>query len=146
MLSTIKDCHPKNDRDTFQYLEGLKGVKVLVVDDNEDSCYLISFTLEIYGFQVITATNALDALNLMDEFQPDILVSDLAMPYVDGYSLIRKIRNQNFIKKDVPAIAVTAVDTGEAISLALESGFQVCLIKPVDPDNFAQVITNIYNK
>jgi CheY-like chemotaxis protein len=139
--STIKDYHLKKDRDTFQYLEGLK---VLVVDDDPDSRCLITFILEDYGIQVMTAASAVEALEIIEQFQPDILVSDIAMPYVDGYSLIRRIRSNNSPDNSIPAIAITAVDAQEGHDLALKSGFQAYLIKPIEPDDLAELIVSLH--
>ncbi|KAB8330912.1 response regulator [Scytonema tolypothrichoides VB-61278] len=141
MLSITKDYHPKNDRDIFQYLEGLK---VLVVDDDPDTRCLMTFILEDYGIRVMTAASALEALEVIKQFQPDILVSDIAMPYVDGYSLIRTIRSNYSWDNSIPAIAITAVGTEEGHDLAFKSGFQAYLIKPIEPDDLAELIVSLH--
>jgi CheY-like chemotaxis protein len=92
----------------------------------------------------MTSASALEALEVMGLFQPDVLVSDIVMPNVDGYSLIRRIRHDGSPNKDIPAIAVTSLDTEETLDLAIKSGFQAFLIKPVEPDDFAELILSLY--
>jgi CheY-like chemotaxis protein len=132
--------HPKDDREDFQSLAGLR---VLVVDDDTDSCILISFILESYGAHVMTAASGLDALVVMKQFEPNVLVSDIAMPHVDGYSFLRRVRVLNNPLANIPAIAVTAMDAEEGRALAFESGFQAYLIKPIEPDDVAREIEKI---
>lgn len=104
MVNTTKPCDTSQVRDN----QALVGIKVLIVDDDQDSLDLASFILEACGVKVITAVSALDALEALNKFQPQILVSDIAMPYVDGYSLIRRVRQGKSPSQDILAIAVTA--------------------------------------
>ncbi|GAA6619062.1 hypothetical protein NUACC26_048740 [Scytonema sp. NUACC26] len=130
--------HPNDDRSSIPTLEGLP---ILVVDDDTDNLILMTFILEQSGAKVITASSAIEALEVIQKFELRLLVADISMPQVDGYSLIRKIRNLNSPQKDIPAIAVTAIATEEGRSFAVTSGFQSYLVKPVDPDDFvAEVI------
>ena len=91
MVNAAKPC----DTSQVRASQALAGIKALVVDDDQDSCDLTRFLLEIYGIEVMTAVSALDALEVIKKFQLDILISDIAMPDVDGYSLIRRIRQSN---------------------------------------------------
>ncbi|ARV60878.1 two-component system response regulator [Nostocales cyanobacterium HT-58-2] len=143
MSNHFDNCHPEDDRNHFQTLDGLR---ILVVDDDPDSLVLTTFILESYGVETMTATSALEALEVMKHFTPDVFIIDIAMPEVDGYSLIRKIRTLNPPQNQIPAIALTAIDSEEGLDLALKSGFQSYLTKPTEHSNLATEITNILSK
>ncbi|MCC5639395.1 response regulator [Nostoc sp. CHAB 5844] len=130
MTNNYEDSHLQDDINNDQSLEGLQ---ILVVDDNEDSLYLTTFILESYGVQVTTATSALEALEVIKNFRFDILIFDIAMPKVDGYSLIRKVRQMLLLQKlYTPAIALTALNSDDSYNLAFLSGFQSYVHKPVE--------------
>jgi CheY-like chemotaxis protein len=131
MNSNAEDPHPQEDTKYFQPLDSLR---VLLVDDNEDSLILTMFMLENNGLQVKTATSVSQALETIKQLKFDILISDIAMPEVDGYSLIRKIRESSISEqREIPAIALTALSSDESRSMALASGFQSYVNKPVEP-------------
>lgn len=131
MMTNAEIPHPQEDAKNFQSLDSLR---VLVVDDNEDSLILTKFILENNGFQVKTATSVLEALETIQQLKFDILISDIAMPEIDGYSLMRKIRNSSISEqREIPAIALTALSCDESRSMALASGFQSYVNKPVEP-------------
>ncbi|MFL9823121.1 response regulator [Tolypothrix campylonemoides VB511288_2] len=132
MINHTYDCHPNDVENNSQALDGLRA---LVVDDDVDNGILIAFILALYGIQVTTVSSAIEALEIIKECQPNILISDIVMPQVNGYSFIRKIRNLNTTLSMIPAIAITALATKDDCDLALASGFNVCLIKPIDPDD-----------
>ncbi|RUR75497.1 response regulator [Chlorogloeopsis fritschii PCC 9212] len=141
ILSSNSDyLHLKNDRNIFQSLDGLR---ILVVDDSADSCSLVSFILEGYGVKVMTAATALEGLEVIEKFQPNLLISDIVMPEIDGYSFIRQVRSLGSTLGKIPAIAVTAMCREEDFNLAIECGFQSCLSKPIDPTNLALEIAKL---
>lgn len=119
----------------------LHGLKVLVVDDDHDSCDLMSLVLQSYAAEVETAFSAQQALAVLEQFKPDLLISDIAMPGEDGYSLIGKVRRLRH--QDIPAIAVTAVMEEGGSRDALIAGFDRCLAKPIDLDSLVVVIQNL---
>lgn len=143
MSNTSESRHPNDDIRNFQTLDGLR---IVVVDDDADSLVLTTFILESYGVETVTATSALEALEVIKQFIPDVLIIDIAMPEVDGYSLIRKVRRLNSPQNQIPAIAVTAMDSQEGRDLALKAGFQSYLIKPTDPNHIVTEIVNILTK
>ncbi|HEY9675319.1 MAG TPA: response regulator [Waterburya sp.] len=120
------------------------GLRVLLVDDNIDNLELLAIILEQYGTEVITAASAAEAIQAIAQSIPDILISDIAMPLEDGYSLIRQIRKlppeQGGL---IPAIALTAYAKNEDRLLALEAGFQMHLPKPIDPDELIAVVMKL---
>jgi CheY-like chemotaxis protein len=111
----------------------LEGLRILVVDDNQDSQFLVQMIFEYYQAQVKTATSALEAIKTMKEWQPDILISDIWMNDKDSYWLIRSIREKQVSQgRFIPAIAVTGYV--ENLDDALSAGYQNVMLKPFDPD------------
>lgn len=119
----------------------LKGLRVLVVDDDADTLELNAIILEQYGAQVITAASVSAAIVVITQFKLDILVSDIAMPEEDGYSLIRKVRTLEAEQGGfLPAIALTAYARDTERILALDAGFQMHVKKPVDPIELVTIV------
>jgi CheY-like chemotaxis protein len=124
----------------------LTGLKILVVDDEVDTRELIAFILEQAGAKVTTAVSAMEALQVIAQTKFDVLVSDIGMPDMDGYMLIRQIRAmQSERNSQIRAIALTAYAGEIDQQQALAAGFQHHIAKPVDPDQLVQVITNLVN-
>src|ERR1051326_45421 len=119
------------------------GVRILVVDDEPDSRDLICTILTRCGSVVRCSESASDAIQAFTEWNPDLLLSDIAMPNEEGYSLIRKVRKLRSKRaKTIPAIALTAYATEEDRSMALAAGFQTHLAKPVEPDSLLESIAS----
>nr|WP_268890153.1 response regulator [Gloeocapsopsis dulcis] len=117
----------------------LQGVRVLVVDDEVDMQELVLAILEQYGAEVRIAASATDALLILDSFVPDVLISDIGMPNIDGYMLMRQVRQRS----RVPAIALTAYAGEYDQQQAMTAGFQDHLAKPVEPEKLVQAIANL---
>jgi PAS domain S-box-containing protein len=122
-------------------LEGapsLEGVQVLVVDDNVDARIFAATVLEACGAEVVTVSSAADALEAVQRLKPHVLVSDLAMPGEDGFTLIEKVRALGTWQGGrTPAIALTARAAAVDRKRALLAGYQTYLVKPVDPAELA---------
>ncbi|MBD2435775.1 response regulator [Nostoc sp. FACHB-110] len=141
MANNFEHSHLHDDIKDYQSLEGLQ---ILVVDDNEDSLFLMTVILENYGVQVTTATSAILALEAIKNSRFDVLIFDIAMPEVDGYSLVRKARQMLLLQQRLtPAIALTALSSEESYNLALLSGFQSYVNKPVDAGILIAEITKL---
>ncbi|MBD2447509.1 response regulator [Nostoc sp. FACHB-152] len=141
MANNFDNSHLQNEINDYQSLEGLQ---ILVVDDNEDSLFLTTLILENYGMQVTTATSATLALEAIKNLRFDILIFDIAMPEVDGYSLIRQARRMLLLqKRHPPAIALTALSSDESYNTALLSGFQSYINKPVDASILIEEIAKV---
>jgi PAS domain S-box-containing protein len=122
----------------------LAGLRVLVVDDEVETCQLLSLMLAGYGAQVKTAASATEALEQLKEWQPDVLLSDLGMPGEDGYELVRKLRaSTSGPGHELLAIALSAYAGAETRKQALAAGFQMHLSKPITHDFLASVIANL---
>ena len=119
----------------------LGGVHVLAVDDDSDALALVAELLQAAGARVSTATSADDALRVIEAEVPQVLVTDLGMPRVDGIQLIMKIRGHHspFVRR-MPAAALTAYARSEDRVKALRAGFQIHLAKPIDP---AELVTAV---
>ncbi len=112
----------------------LSGLQVLVVDDEDDARELIKRILNDCNADVLTAATATEALNLLQHARPDLMVSDLGMPEVDGYGLLDRIRALGPARGgNLPAIALTAFARSEDRVRALSSGFLAHISKPVEP-------------
>jgi PAS domain S-box-containing protein len=117
------------------------GLNVLLVDDDEDAREALRLILQQNGMLVTTAASAREAYELVERLQPDILLSDIAMPGEDGLSLIRRVRMLPFERGGhVPAIALSAYAGAEDRRQALLAGFQRHMPKPVDPAHLLAAI------
>jgi CheY-like chemotaxis protein len=122
----------------------LDGVKILAVDDEPDARHLLTVLLEQFGAVVKTADSAQSARQLLEEFEPDVLVSDIGLPEEDGYSLIRKIReSEKATEKRLPAVALIAFARTEDRFQALAAGYNMHVPKPVEPAELALVISRL---
>ena len=122
----------------------LKGVALLVVDDNDDGREMLVTALRQYGAKVKSVATAREALDVLLEshFAADVLISDVGMPNTDGYEFIRQIR-ANAVTRDIPAIAVTAYANPEDRIQAVVAGYQAHLAKPVDPSVIAASVASL---
>ncbi|MBA2379068.1 MAG: PAS domain-containing protein [Blastocatellia bacterium] len=124
----------------------LAGLHVLVVDDEEDGRELIATVLELRGARVTLASSSAEALEKLGSEQPDVILSDIGMPGEDGYTLIKKIRDRPVERGgEIPAVALTAYAGAQDREMALRSGFQVHVPKPVDPKTLVDIIAGLAN-
>ncbi|HEX8845560.1 MAG TPA: ATP-binding protein [Pyrinomonadaceae bacterium] len=127
-----------------QPLPSIAGVRVLLVDDDQDTINMLAFALTEFKAVVQTATSAAEALEVLEWYKPDVLVSDLAMPGEDGYSLIHKVRGLEASGvNQIPAVALTAYVRVEDRMRALSAGFNMFVPKPVEPNELITVIANL---
>jgi PAS domain S-box-containing protein len=123
----------------------LRGLKILLVEDEVDTRDLLVQLLSSSEAEVMAAESASEALEILTEWQADILVSDISMPEVDGYSFIRQVRAGD-CQPNIPAIALTAHARAEDRRIALAAGFQEHLSKPVSLDDLAQLIAKLVGR
>ncbi|MBD2629183.1 GAF domain-containing protein [Anabaena variabilis FACHB-164] len=122
----------------------LNGVQVLVVDDDTDTRDLVAFLLEQAGAKVIAAASGGEAFAALAQSQPDVILSDIGMPDMDGYMLLRQIRALPPEQGgQIPAIAFTAYAAEFDQQQALSAGFQKHIPKPVEPEVLVQAILQI---
>ena len=121
----------------------LKGLKILLVDDDADSREAFSLTLKQHGAEVIAVESVKQALAEYDRQELDILISELAMPEDDGYSLIDTIRNSEKEKSSILAIALTACASKEDKQRAYSAGFNLHISKPVQFDKLIESLLSL---
>jgi PAS domain S-box-containing protein len=119
----------------------LEGVRVLLVDDDPNMLNLTTFVLEQFKAIVHTATSGAAALECFPQFCPDILISDIAMPELTGYELLRQIRLKP--EGQIPAIAFTAYSSEAHREDSLQAGFAYHLVKPVEPEELVRVMLSL---
>lgn len=125
----------------------LIGVRVLVVDDEADSREFVAFVLEQSGAIVTSAASGIDALQAISRSTPDLIVSDIGMPQMDGYMLMRQIRALPAAQKSqIPAIALTAYAGELDRQQAIAAGFRQHLTKPVEPDQLIEAIARLVSQ
>jgi PAS domain S-box-containing protein len=154
MLPLLKQEHDRdgNVRDPAISLlpdsaSQLQDVRVLAVDDEADMRDYITFVLEQTGADVTVANSAQAAIALLSQDQPDIIISDIGMPHLDGYMLLKQIRSLSSAQGgSVPAIALTAYAAEYDQQKALAAGFQLHLPKPVEPDQLIKAILGLLGK
>ena len=118
-------------------------MRVLVVDDEANAREVFTTMLQSFGASVKAVESAGRALEVLEEFRPNILVSDIAMPGEDGHSLIRKIRALKSKLAHIPALALTAYAGQEDVQRAHLAGFQTHVAKPVDANKLALAIARL---
>ncbi len=122
----------------------LTDLRVLIVDDEADMSALAEFILAQQGAKVTVASSATEALTILTQFIPDVLVSDIGMPEMDGYMLMRQVRKLGSEQGGtIPAIALTAYASEYDRRQALAAGFQLHLPKPVEPEALVEAIVRV---
>ncbi|MEW6249885.1 MAG: PAS domain S-box protein [Planctomycetota bacterium] len=117
------------------------GLRILAVDDERDALDLLQRLLADRGAEVLTAESAEEALDLLKRRQPDVLISDIGMPRLDGYELIRQVRRLPIERGGaIPAVAVTAFARGIDRQVALQAGYNAHLSKPVEPGELLSLV------
>jgi signal transduction histidine kinase/response regulator RpfG family c-di-GMP phosphodiesterase len=123
------------------FSKALKGLRILVVDDEADSRDLVSAIITHCGGKVKCCESTTEALQTFSEWKPDLLVSDIGMPNEDGYTLIRKLRKLRLKRaKEIPAVALTAYATDDDRARTRAAGFQTHVAKPIEPELLVRTI------
>ena len=122
----------------------LDRLRILVVDDDRDTLEVMKQLLEQAGAEVVAAGSAAEALSVLEEQVPDVLVSDIGMPGQDGYALIREVRRLAPERGGkVPAAALTAFTQSDARQQVLLAGFQLYLAKPIEPTELTDAVARL---
>jgi CheY-like chemotaxis protein len=133
--ATVPRVQPRTDREppALEEVPRLDGVHVLAVDDEPDSLNLLRAVLEAAGATVTTSRSGPAALEAARQRAPDVMVADIGMPGMDGLQLIRTLRQMDEPLRSTPAAALTAYARSQDRITSLASGFQMHLVKPIDP-------------
>lgn len=119
----------------------LSGLRVLLVDDEDDARELFALSLKRCGAEVVNVASAAEALDALEESKIDVLVSDIQMPGTDGYELIHQVRTLEALgSSKIPAIALTAYARVEDRTRSLLAGYQAHLSKPIETAELVAMI------
>jgi len=145
---SLRPRHPRVADGLSNVLLGrLDRVRVLLVDDEPNANEAVQALLDSCGAEVRVAASAAQALEMLDVWKPDVLISDIAMPEEDGYVLIKKIRARGAEQSgNVPAAALTAFATTEDRVSILAAGFQMYLAKPAEPSELIAVVASLASR
>jgi PAS domain S-box-containing protein len=139
-----KRVHPTHQAEAEQVLlPTLHGTHVLVVDDEVDARELVARLLQNQGARVSLASSAEEALRQLKIDSPDVLISDVGMPNIDGYQLMREIRATETRNKRLPALALTAFARAEDRKRAMLAGYQAHLAKPFDTAELVLLVADL---
>lgn len=111
------------------------NITVLIVEDNEQNRYLLTFLLEQNGFRVVSAVDGASALELVPALKPDLILLDIQLPGMDGYEVAAALRAMAQVR-DTPIVAVTSYAMVGDRERALSAGCSGYMEKPIDPDTF----------
>jgi CheY-like chemotaxis protein len=123
----------------------LSNLTIVVVEDHDDARRYLGLFLDRLGATVVVARNGFEGLEAIKNNRPDLVVSDIQMPGMDGLKLLREIRALGSGAGGVPVIAMTAFGTHADRERLLHGGFKGCLLKPFTPDKLVETILSVLN-
>jgi CheY-like chemotaxis protein len=145
-LSEQIEIHPNAGEGSVP-TTSLMGLRILAVDDEIDATAVTAAILGSADAEVKTAASVSQAMNLMKQWRPDVLISDIGMPDEDGYDLIRKVRAQpSESQRNIPAIALTAFARTRDRLKVLSAGYQMHVPKPIEPLELVTVVASVMKK
>jgi CheY-like chemotaxis protein len=109
--------------------------KILVIEDNEQNLYLVTFILEAHGYRVVQARDGRKGVELAGQVDPQLIILDIQLPVMDGYTVARELRSNSDLA-DVPIVAVTSYAMAGDRERVLEAGCTGYIEKPIDPETF----------
>lgn len=118
---------------------------ILVIEDNEQNLYLVTFILEKHGYHVEAAKDGQEGITLATRVKPDLILLDVQLPVMDGYAVARILRSNPELK-ETPIVAVTSYAMAGDREKALESGCTGYIEKPINPDTFMAQVENYFSK
>jgi len=119
-----------------------RNSKILVVDDSSTNVILLDAILNDKGYQIDTALNAKEALQILRKERPDLILLDLLMPHISGVEFLEKIKKNNDTK-DIPVIIISAVTNSEYIEKTMRLGAVDYFKKPIDIQNFINKVETV---
>jgi signal transduction histidine kinase len=125
-----------------QSSHSLSGMRILIVEDSEDTLALLSTMFGQQGAAVMTASSASEALQKVEQTRPDLIVSDIGMPDTDGFTLMKQVKLLPGMK-EVPAIAISGYASDQDRTRALDVGYIALIAKPIDVDSLFSLIENL---
>jgi len=143
LLTLRRQPNGASDKNPELYPDLLKGLRILSVDDQQDTRELITIALARYGAEVKASDSASTALQLIKDWKPHVVVSDIGLPGMDGYDFMRQLREFEADGERIPAIAVTGYAGAIDESKALDAGYEVHLSKPIELNKLVAVIAKV---
>jgi CheY-like chemotaxis protein len=122
-----------------------KDWTVIVVEDTYDDRQLASTILAHHGIKVIVAHNGQECLDLLDQVDPTMIITDLAMPEMDGWEMLRQLRAGE-TTYDIPVVAITAYDSADVANDADRAGFDAYFPKPISPYEFVDSLVALFER
>ena len=119
--------------------------KILVIDDEPDILRIVSFLLKNWGFEVLTANNGQEGLNVLENQKPDLILLDASMPKMNGLQMLEMIQDEPEIR-DIPVIMLTAHSDQNNIDIAASYGIQDYITKPFEPFELRERIDSVLSK
>jgi len=145
VLSANRSAPPSSP--TVTKPKGLRGIRVLVVDDERDAREFVQRVLEEFGAEVVSCSSAAEALDAIAQCHPNVMLCDIGMPGEDGYQLIQKVKVLATHEGiEMAAVALTAYSREEDRRRSLELGFRLHLAKPVEPMRIVEVVAALANR
>ena len=120
----------------------LANWKVMVIEDESDSMELVRGVLEYHGIASVGASSGEEALTLLQKVVPTLIIIDLALPGIDGWGLLEKLKANSKLSS-IPRVAFTAYHTAEVANKAIEQGFDAYFAKPLDATSFVRELQGI---
>ncbi|MBW8326825.1 MAG: response regulator [Prolixibacteraceae bacterium] len=120
-------------------------LKALIIEDNEQNMYMLTFLLENNNYEVFQAFNGLDGIKAAIEHSPDVILLDIQLPQMDGYQIAKELRKKSDLQH-IPIVAVTSHAMVGDREKAMESGATGYIEKPIDPDNFIQRMESYFSE
>jgi two-component system cell cycle response regulator DivK len=114
----------------------------LLIEDNEQNRYLATFLLERHGYRVVVALDGPSALELVNDWVPDVILLDIQLPVMDGYSVARRLRQMDTLR-NTPIVAVTSYAMVGDREKSLAAGCNGYIEKPIDPEHFVAEVERV---
>lgn len=122
----------------------IKNWNVLVVEDEADSMELVQGLLSHYGIKCVGAASGEEALQVLEQQKPTLIITDLALPGLDGWEVLKAVRAHPALAQ-IPCVAITAFHTAELADQAIRAGFNAYFAKPIDATSFVRELQTIVN-
>jgi two-component system, cell cycle response regulator DivK len=113
--------------------------KILVIEDNEQNLYLVTFILEKHGYEVFAARDGQEGIDMATSVKPDLILLDIQLPVMDGHAVARELRKDTELAR-VPIIAVTSYAMTGDREKTIKAGCNGYIEKPINPDTFMQQV------
>jgi two-component system chemotaxis response regulator CheY len=128
--------------DAHQISESVMGKRILTIDDSKTMRDMLMLTLAEAGFDVLQAVDGQDGLDVLVDQQVDVVITDINMPRMDGYEVIRQLR-KNPVHKSTPILVLTTESETDKKNLAREAGATGWMVKPFDPDRLVETVRKV---